>query len=807
MAVDKRLSLDPELSLGLLTQEHKQHQIEKNGGSGRQGWTSAVVADLSAAVVAGFIVITNCLSYAALMSMAPVFRGLFPILAEQTLWSIVLSSIAMLPMTHYITIANVDPLTAQFITQAAQEVESAMPEASPEVRAMNAFLLVPLFTVTFGFLMFVIGYLRGGIMLKFIPYNVVSGLMGGFGMILAWTALNLAMASSVSNVFESLLLALDGSDAGREATGVCLIRLALLLATTVALEKCNGIPVGKPLILLGTGVIFSVVKHLFPESSIIQYEGWQMQIGSDGVDPLAPWKYAMEAFAVADPQAIFSFGVMRELVTFNVFIIIDWCLHLPPMDKLLRLRKGLKSVDRDVEIKVMGLMSLINSLVGVTGPSCPALFIPLAVKFGGEYWDTCGTVMIGLMIVTSVWSKVVLIPQFAFAAVIFSGGLGLVHEWVVESRQRISRREWLLLAFTSVAIWYDAMFGLILGFITSLIFFVVEYAGVTGVHKMGTLLDYRSNWDRTTAEMAVLEEEGTKVVVYWLQGYLFFGSVSRIQDEVRKVVKDGARTVIIDFAYVPAVDASGVYGIVDLASELEEDGIPVILTGLVRRLKLAIRNAERRMADLDENDGPGIRTAVDLDYALSHVEDKIIKRRKVPPPLPLPRDAGQVWERMLGHAFPELAIVSSIQDLPQGQLLFEDGDPAQFLYIVISGHVSVEWWLPEKNSIRPPRLSHMNQEKGDQFVFEYRPERRVTRPGAVIAALECGHALAGVPAMYHGTARALSDSAVLSVRHEALRALPPNQHFHFWFTGVVAAQAGPCVTGDSNGHARQISHL
>ena len=60
-------------------------------------------------------------------------------------------------------------------------------------------------------------------------------------------------------------------------------------------------------------------------------------------------------------------------------------------------------------------------------------------------------------------------------------------------------------------IWYDAVIGLVLGIAISLVFFVIEYAGVTGVERAGTLRQFRSNVDRTEDEAAMLDAAGDAV--------------------------------------------------------------------------------------------------------------------------------------------------------------------------------------------------------------------------------------------------------------------------------------------------------
>lgn len=107
--------------------------------------------------------------------------------------------------------------------------------------------------------------------------------------------------------------------------------------------------------------------------------------------------------------------------------------------------------------------------------------------------------------------------------------------------------------------------------------------------------------------------------------------ISVVREGGTNDVRDGGggplRSIILDFSFVPAMDANGVFSIVELATELwREKNIKLIVCGLVRRLANALQHA-------DNSGGPEecdhLEFAPDLDQALQRTEESCLRRETV----------------------------------------------------------------------------------------------------------------------------------------------------------------------------------
>jgi len=367
----------------------------------------------------------------------------------------------------------------------------------------------------------------------------------------------------------------------------------------------------------------------------------------------------------------------------------------------------------------------------------------------------------------------------------------------VESRNRIAVNEWYMLVLTAVIVWVDALLGLVVGLCLALAFSVVEYVGISGIKQRASMEDTRSAVERSGPEEHAIKANADKVKIFWLYGYLFFGSIAKAVDEVHRAAKDGARWIVLDLALVPAIDASGVHGLVDLSNDLARDGVMLILTGMVRRLALAVQTAG------------GAATAETLDFGLQRVEDAILKTLSISPESPKAvehaRSLEDAWT-LAAHRLRDKAVHSSGSEAPWAKVmaissvrtqdagvLFTEGEVATELLILLEGIVQLEAWPKQAHMLCALPRWHLNEKKGDHFVFEDHPQRlRVTStPGSVINPAECMYAVVGVRPMSQFTARALSQVTLLVVPFQGLTDEVKDGFFQQWLMRALATWMNP----------------
>lgn len=748
----------------------------RNGNAPSRGWWAACRAvtlqDLMAGILGVFLTVMGSVSYAGIMCQTEDLAPHFGAVVQQTLVANTVGTLILVVSSQFVTTGIVDPLGAQFFVQAA-----ALMKVLPEHRAEHILLLVSVFSILHGVLTWLLGKFRAGVLLKFIPFSILAGMLGGFGLIIVWQAWILALGMPPTSLFQG-----DGF-----VQRLFALRTSLFVLGGAGFHAVrNSGPLGQPIVLAVATVAFALVRYVAP-SDLLEAPGWYLDVGAGAQDPLLP--YRMQLVALVEPKPeLFTLSTVSLFAGFFTFLVIEWTVHLPALEKVVEKTPGTRIVDHDREIEIMGWLGLAGGLTG--GPPAPhSISIPLALPKGASpVWPAITCIGLAAMCVTCGWSCVAVIPQFMFGALLVGSGAGLVVEWMWRSRRRVQKGEHRLLVFTCVTIWYDALLGLFIGLVLAFVYFAIEYAAVTGVSRMGTLRDYRSNVHRPH-DADYLEKVGGEVAILWLQGYLFFGSIAGVVDEVRAITAQGATIIVLDLSFVPAVDACGIHGLVDLSEELEQDGQQLIFAGLVRRLK-------RDLVTAATEHGQVIEVEADLDAALERCEDKLLHAQAAPRVLSKwPVDKDGAWLRLLGKAVPGIVAHSGLRRLNDGDVLFNEDEPAQEMIVVLSGCVLVATWRVEQYPVRGPSQRHLNRDKGDCFVFEDRPETQTLRQGAVLGAVECGLTVAEKPAGYHNaTAWASGPTVVLHLPFDGL-VEHVTADFSSWLMGNVAEQAAMARSG------------
>jgi glutaminase len=185
----------------------------------------------------------------------------------------------------------------------------------------------------------------------------------------------------------------------------------------------------------------------------------------------------------------------------------------------------------------------------------------------------------------------------------------------------------------------------------------------------------RSTRVRTPGEIEALEAHGDAIVVFELQGNLYFADAEQL---IRRVLTsiDDARIVVLDGQRVGRVDPPAVTLLIGLADTIATHERTLVTAGFP--------TAADGVLDL------GGITAADVDDALEWWEERVLA--EVFPggasiELPLARQ-----ELLRGVAPEQLAAIEeavSFEELGVGAYLAHEGDPSDCVYFLLSGQISV----------------------------------------------------------------------------------------------------------------------
>ena len=173
------------------------------------------------------------------------------------------------------------------------------------------------------------------------------------------------------------------------------------------------------------------------------------------------------------------------------------------------------------------------------------------------------------------------VPKAILAGMlIYLGAIILIELWNAPADS--SWMEWGLTGvMTLVIINFGYFMGVVLGVIGACLMFALSYSRIGVIRRHLTRQEFSSNVERSPEQSRLLREEGKRVHVFWLSGFIFFGSSNGLFERIKRVI-DAQRDkpvgyVVLDFGAVPGLDTSAV---------LEPGQAPQLLRGARRDARL-----------------------------------------------------------------------------------------------------------------------------------------------------------------------------------------------------------------------------
>ena len=292
---------------------------------------------------------------------------------------------------------------------------------------------------------------------------------------------------------------------------------------------------------------------------------------------------------------------------------------------------------------------------------------------------------------------IALIPKVVVAGMLFVTAWRLFDRWSAQLLRRLvaagprNRASLLLDLFvivlvTLVAVFASLITAVAIGMLVSVFSFLFRMSkSVIRRSARGDVL--RSRKTREPRLMQLLVEHGQRIVVFELEGAVFFGTAEKLIHQIETAVKDGATAVIVDLKRVTDIDSTGVRFLVRAHDAMVKQGRFLLLSSVEEHSRLGqfLRDMGA-VAALSKG-----RVFVDLDQALEWAEDHLI--------------LSELGDIELGAEFPfgqldlfaglDTAKIEAVRGLlsrrvyARGETVFREGDPGQQLFVIAKGEASV----------------------------------------------------------------------------------------------------------------------
>lgn len=185
------------------------------------------------------------------------------------------------------------------------------------------------------------------------------------------------------------------------------------------------------------------------------------------------------------------------------------------------------------------------------------------------------------------------------------------------------------------------------------------------------------------AQEAALQTLRPRIAVIELEGALFFGSAGRLAREVRAADAD---FVVLDLSAVTTIDASGATLLQRLSTQLQQRGVGLLLAGVSAGHR---RGRQLRAFGCFRSD-PRDDWHPDADRAVEFAECRLLERAGQPlSDMALAPESSTLFRGLDAAQAAALRAAMRPRTLAAGELLFRQGEPADGLYLLTRGSITI----------------------------------------------------------------------------------------------------------------------
>ncbi|RPF22227.1 SulP family inorganic anion transporter [Myceligenerans xiligouense] len=452
---------------------------------------------------------------------------------------------------------------------------------------------VALVTIGAGLVVLVLGVLRLGRVVTFIPWPVVEGFTLGIAAIIFLQQVPSALGVPAEAGHNTLVAALgamgDAAGAPDTATLWTLGIVAAVAALMLTLPRIHG---ALPASLVAV-VVVTVAAELAGASAP----------RIDALPSALPVPYLPDVTTGAVRDVFGAMIAVAALATIESLLSARVAATMPTG------RGGSGPYEPDRELVGQGLASVASGMFG--GMPATGAIARTAVNVRSGARTRLAAVVHALVILAVIYlatGPVSRIPLAALAGVLMVTSFRMVHAGTVRAVLTSTRSDAVTFAVTAIiTVAFDLIEAVQIGLLVAAFLTLRHVARAASVHR-----------DPLPGAARPGDEH---IASYRLEGAMFFGAAGRILAEVTQGSRrDGVSVVILRLSQVRLVDATGANALAELITELEQRGVTVLVKGVQDRHRRLLVNVGALNRLRHEN-----HLFTTLDAAVAHARSHVAR--------------------------------------------------------------------------------------------------------------------------------------------------------------------------------------
>ncbi len=583
------------------------------------------------------------------------------------------------------TIAIPQDRVAPIVALMATLIIHQMRGESPEKIGMTVLAAMATSTLLVGGVLFFLGAYKLGNIVRFAPYPVIGGFLAGSGWLLLTGSFRVVSGEPFSLVSLEKMI----------ASGAILTWLpcAIFGAVAYLAVRFTRHYLTLPSLVFLAGLIFytwlAAGHHTFFDA---RQHGWIL-----GAPPDTASKQIriLPSLLSADWSIVFS--QYTSLVALLLTSIISILLNTSALELAAD-----EEIDLNRELRAAGMANMVSGfsggMIGFQSLSLSSLPLGMGVRSRLVGLVSAGACLFLLWYGTSLLGY---IPKFILGGILFYNGLSFLTEWVFDAYFRLIREDYYLVILILVTVALAGYLeGVGAGIIIATVLFVLKYSSVNVISNVLSGDNQHSTVDRSPLESRLLDNQGGRIHILRLKGFIFFGSANNLLNTIRARQSDPSLPrlayVIMDFQHVSGLDTSGLVSM----SKLSRLAVKADFIILAASVPVDIQNSFRNGGLLKE--GPGqVRIFRDRDHSIEWCENEILKS-ELPAGSSETRSLPQILTDFHPWKVDTSQLLSCMEHLmvDKNHYLILQGELANELFFIESGRVKVMVELDNGRTMR-----------------------------------------------------------------------------------------------------------
>jgi SulP family sulfate permease len=452
-------------------------------------------------------------------------------------------------------------------------------------------------TILTGLVFYLLGTFKMGNIMSFFPRHILIGCIGGIGLFLVQTGIEIITGYSfelgftyIKNIFTTPTLP------------IWLISITLAFGLSIVHTKIHH-PLLVPTFFITLPVIFYLIVWIGGFNlDELREQGWLFNLISDDGHNDVPfytfWTY-FDFKATQWSVIPYTLSTIFALVFFGI-------LHVPINVPALSVSVNTE-VDINKELKIHGYTNFISGLIGSLQNYLVYSNSVLFIRSGGNsniagFMLALGT--FALLVVGTSFIKYV--PTIIIGGLIFHLGIDLMKEALVDTFKTVSPIEYLTIVLIVVCmdVWGFTQ-GIIVGIIVACIFFIITLSRRRIIRSVHSGPELPSTVYRLRNQRTFLNDAGIQIKVIRFQGFIFFGTFQQINDYINNMILKtdsyDIKYINFDFKLVSGMDYSASEAFIKIKSNLKKRKIYLILCN-VQPSSIDPLNRVGFLSNIDDDD-------------------------------------------------------------------------------------------------------------------------------------------------------------------------------------------------------------